>query len=894
MATQEITLKITANAAQAAAAMRELASSTTASVSQAQASVLAGQRVFSTSLKALETQMASLKARIKEVRAETDIGFKTQRLDALKDQLKQVTTHHRDLTKATKDSAQAMEQDLSGALSAVSPRLAALASAAGPFTLIAAAAVAAAAGVGLFSKALFDVAVSTAAFQGKLFDLSQQTGVSVETLSALDVMAAQTGSDIGAVTASLGIFQKNLEAARDPASELAKVFNTLGVETDNTEEALRESLKALAKMPEGYHQTAVALQIFGRGGKAFLAILKEMHGDLDGTIERLDAMGILIKTNVSKEADKFNDQMVVLDRQMKALGATIGVEVMPAVLAAINSLSTALKENAETLHAVGVAAGFAAAWLSGQFTAAIRITEAAIWASMPGFRAIAAVLEKIHDLTSTLGPVAGGATGGIDATGGIGSAASLGGDASLGRGILRRRGTGGGGGRAARDTALQDATREAALTERESLLITTADITENKRAFEEGARNIEEFTRRAIELNEDQLNATIDRITAESDALDVALAKKLIKQRDYEIKQRELDLDAAKAHQDNKDNQFKLEQDRDRDIAEARIAAKKRELQILEEADQRDIKSIERRIDEGVILESAGQKQIGAIIDAALERRRAALVEEEDAYSTTLERRKDVNAEIIRLDNERAASAEETARRVAKAQFDEQNAGAQGATRNRRFAIDRPEITGSVDQLFEAIHKELTGATQSAALAALEAMSLGFEQLGNAIGQALHAFVLFGSAGTSVRKVTAEVLAGIAQMAATKAIFHLAEGFAALAMAFFGVPNAGPSAAAHFKAAAIYGLVAGVAAVAGRGVAGNAFNNATGGGGGGGGNGPGQLNPLTLPRNQPQPIRIVIGVDDSTFGRAITAHVVKDVQEAGQIREVIANDGAFT
>lgn len=168
-----------------------------------------------------------------------------------------------------------------------------------------------------------------------------------------------------------------------------------------------------------------------------------------------------------------------------------------------------------------------------------------------------------------------------------------------------------------------------------------------------------------------------------------------------------------------------------------------------------------------------------------------------------------------------------------------------------------------------------------------------FYGLGQAVGSVVEAFVLYGDAGTSVRKVTAEILAGVARQAAVQAVFQLAEGFAKLAMAFFGVPNAGPSAAAHFKAAAIYGVVAGVAAVAGRGVAGNAFSNATGGGGGEGSAGHGQLNPLTFPRNQPQTQRIIIEVKDSEFGRAITAHVVKDINEAGPIRETFANDGRF-
>lgn len=773
---------------------------------------------------------------------------------------------------------------------------------------------------------IFKLVSASAEATGKFHDLAQQTGFAVETLSALGNAAETSGGDIGSITNALFLFETKMGDAKDATSEAGKIFKALEIDTTNNERALRQAITALLAMTNAEDRATIGKKLFGRSVKDLLGAIKEA-GSLDAFLNQQLKEGTLITTEAARKGDQLSDSIVRLNQKFSAITRHVASEFAPLVSDALSQFSKWLRDNQKEL--VDTARDVA------RLLRDIKDLASFIYSISP-IRLHVEIIRTIKNFlpaADTGGPPAGkslfdkarefldrgptptgsgGALVPVDVSkvanqtkAQIAATAKINTDAINAAAAAQKKlqdalaslnkakGGGGGKGRTERDTSLADATRDAALANREALQIIAADVTENRRALEEQTRSIEEFTKRAIDLNGQQLDATIDRITAESDALDAALAKKLITQDDYEAKQRDLDLDAAKAHQDNKDEAFKLEQDRDRKISEARIAAKQRELQILEELDQQDIKRIDQRIEDNLLSVSKGERQIAAIVDAGFVRRRKALEEESDAYSTTAERRADITAEIIRQDNARAFSAEDAARRIAKAAFDEQNAAAQGATRNRRFAIDRPEITGSVDQLFEAIRTQLTGDTQAAALAGLEAMSLGFEQLGQAVGQALHAFVLFGSAGTSVRKVTAEVLAGIAQMAATKAIYHLAEGFAALAMAFFGVPNAGPSAVAHFKAAAIYGLVAGVAAVAGRGVAGNAFNGASGGGGGGG-NGPGQLNPLTLPRNQPQPIRIVIGVDDSTFGRAITAHVVKDVQEAGQIREVIANDGAFT
>jgi hypothetical protein len=227
---------------------------------------------------------------------------------------------------------------------------------AGPIGIAAAALTAEIAIVVSLTREMFNLAKTTAAYQGKLFDLSQQVGVSVETLSALEIEARKTGGSIDGVSASLGIFQKHLEeAVEDRGSKAAITLQRLGVEATDTETAFRQTVAALAAMPEGFRQTATALELFGRGGKQVLAIAKESRGDIDATINRLRGLG-LVTSEQAEQADKFNDQLVILDTQLRGLGT----ETIPVVLAAIEDLSEAAKENREALLLVqGVLKGLA-------------------------------------------------------------------------------------------------------------------------------------------------------------------------------------------------------------------------------------------------------------------------------------------------------------------------------------------------------------------------------------------------------------------------------------------------------------------------------------------------------------------------------------------------------
>lgn len=124
--------------------------------------------------------------------------------------------------------------------------------------------------------------------------------------------------------------------------------------------------------------------------------------------------------------------------------------------------------------------------------------------------------------------------------------------------------------------------------------------------------------------------------------------------------------------------------------------------------------------------------------------------------------------------------------------------------------------------------------------ALIDLKSIGVDALGSlaqGLGNMVQQWVLMGNTGpNAMKKLVAGILGGVAAQAAVLAIMETAYGVAALTP--WGAATYGP-AAAHFKAAALFGSVAAIAAAAGRGVAGNAFAQQTSGGGGSSGGGGG-------------------------------------------------------
>lgn len=100
-----------------------------------------------------------------------------------------------------------------------------------------------------------------------------------------------------------------------------------------------------------------------------------------------------------------------------------------------------------------------------------------------------------------------------------------------------------------------------------------------------------------------------------------------------------------------------------------------------------------------------------------------------------------------------------------------------------------------------------------------------FSSLAQGFGQMVANWVLYGDqGGSSLRKMTAQILANVAQTAATYAIMCLAA--AALATTVFGAALLGGTPAQFLAAAALFGAVAVGTALVGRAVAGDSFKQA--------------------------------------------------------------------
>ena len=227
---------------------------------------------------------------------------------------------------------------LSGTAGRVSGGLKGLAGAAGGLSGALGSLVPLATGAGLaaMAKGAIDAA-------DNMFDLSQKTGVSVESLSKFQQAANASGTSIEGVGAAMIKLNKGLAAGSGPAADALKALGLSATDASgklkSTDKVMLEVADKFKSMPDGAQKTALAMKLFGKAGADMIPLL-------NGGAKSIEGLAATMSTKFAQGADKLNDKLAALQGKLLGLGVQIGTALMPllngiadAVTAAANAFS---------------------------------------------------------------------------------------------------------------------------------------------------------------------------------------------------------------------------------------------------------------------------------------------------------------------------------------------------------------------------------------------------------------------------------------------------------------------------------------------------------------------------------------------------------------------------
>jgi hypothetical protein len=170
-----------------------------------------------------------------------------------------------------------------------------------------------------------------------LHDMAQQTGASVESLSAMRAAAKLAGVDMEQVAGGLGKLSKNMLAAAQGSGDAANVFKALGVSVTDSSGKMKSSDAVFMEFSKGLQtvgstaeRAAAAQLVLGKSGATLLPMMNDLavSGELQAKITAKQAAA----------ADDLQDNMTRLATVGQAWKTTVAMEMVPAANAFVEAL----------------------------------------------------------------------------------------------------------------------------------------------------------------------------------------------------------------------------------------------------------------------------------------------------------------------------------------------------------------------------------------------------------------------------------------------------------------------------------------------------------------------------------------------------------------------------
>jgi hypothetical protein len=236
-------------------------------------------------------------------------------------------------------------------------------------------------------------------------DLSQRTGVSVETLAKFNKAATMGGTSIEVVSKNLERLSKGIYNVGQSGDKTGPALEKLGISvTDasgklkNADQVTLEISDKFKNMPDGVEKTALAIQIFGKAGAEMIPMLNEGG-------KAIESLGTKMNVAFAKKADEYNDKLANLGIKVGSLAAGLTAALLPALDALATGLTLVVDGFASLPGPIQAIAG-GLALLAVSFTVLAPIVASVITV-LGAFQGLA-IGATIAGWLGALGPLAAG------------------------------------------------------------------------------------------------------------------------------------------------------------------------------------------------------------------------------------------------------------------------------------------------------------------------------------------------------------------------------------------------------------------------------------------------------------------------------------------------------
>lgn len=263
--------------------------------------------------------------------------------------------------------------------------------------------------VGSVTRLLPQLLDSVASLQ----DLSEETGASATGLADMRTAADVVGVSVADLAGFMVKLTGNLSDLKGESKGAGNAIRALGLNVDEfrkltPDQQIRALGEAFAKFEDGSGKTAVALQLFGRGGAQVLKFFKEY----DATAERY----ITLTDEQIKRADAFADAQARSSSEVRQAAEFLATQALPA-LSTLGKAARDVVLQFVDVRKAGADVKAEAVFLDWAEAAAIAVATVGeavvgvvkfVGALGGSVRAVAADIQFLGQVSAALNPITGG------------------------------------------------------------------------------------------------------------------------------------------------------------------------------------------------------------------------------------------------------------------------------------------------------------------------------------------------------------------------------------------------------------------------------------------------------------------------------------------------------
>lgn len=204
------------------------------------------------------------------------------------------------------------------------------------------------------------IALFAANGASELYEMSEKTGVSVESLSALGYAAKQTGVGQDQLAKALERMNKSAFAAAIAPEGAKNAYTRLGISVKDasgqlkpTNELFEEAAEKIAGIENPTARGAAAMAIFGRSGADLLPLLNQGKEGIAAFAKEAGDLGLIISGKTAADSHKFEQTLGAIQGALTGASNAVLKEFLPSLQAMADFILNDLKDPSGIFRGIG-------------------------------------------------------------------------------------------------------------------------------------------------------------------------------------------------------------------------------------------------------------------------------------------------------------------------------------------------------------------------------------------------------------------------------------------------------------------------------------------------------------------------------------------------------------